>query len=440
MGRLFGTDGVRGVANRGLTPELALSLGRSAAKILKQGKSGEIYIGRDTRISGDMLEAALVAGITSAGANAVLLGVVPTPGVAHLVRAEGALAGVVISASHNPMEDNGIKFFSGDGFKLSDELEDEIAARLEDRSNLPIGREIGRVRRDEEAWLRYGRHLAGLGVPLHGLRVVVDCANGAAWQVAPWVLRELGADCLAINAAPNGININVGCGSTHPEQLQQAVLAHGAQVGLAHDGDADRLIAVDEKGQVVNGDQILAICALHDLEKGLLPKNTVAATVYSNLGLHLALKARSGKVLVTKAGDRYVLEAMLRENLKLGGEQSGHVIFLDYSTTGDGIITALQLLRIMIRSGRPLSELAAQMPMVPQVLLNVPVRSKAWEGNPAIQEVIGRVAGRLGGDGRIFVRSSGTESLIRVLAEGLEEDLVKEAAAEVAAVIKRELG
>ncbi len=448
MSRIFGTDGVRGVANRTLTPELAMALGRSAARELAGGGRGPIYVGKDTRISGDMLEAALVAGITSAGVDAVLLGVIPTPGVAYLTRREHATAGAVISASHNPMPDNGIKFFYGDGFKLPDDAEDRIAAGLEQAAlagapgagERPEGADVGRIRSDEGAWQRYGAYLAGLGQPLHGLRIVVDCANGAAWQVSPWVLRQLGADCQAINVSPDGLNINVDCGSTHPQALQAAVRQAGAHVGLAHDGDADRLIAVDEHGDLVDGDRILTICGLDLLRANRLPGRAVAATLYSNLGLQLALQNEGGEVVTTKAGDRYVLEAMRQQGLTLGGEQSGHVIFLEHSTTGDGILTALQLLGVVQRTGRPLSELAAQMTSVPQVLLNVQVRAKAWEDNQAVQAAIADGRDALGRTGRLFVRTSGTEPLIRVLAEGLDAAQVDMIARQVAAVIERELG
>lgn len=440
MGRLFGTDGVRGIANEALTPELAMALGQSGARQLAGGSRGPIYVGRDTRISGQMLEAALVAGITSAGVDAVLLGVLPTPAVAHLTRTEHATAGVMISASHNPVEDNGIKFFYGDGYKLPDETEDRIEAALHAEWTRPVGAGVGRVRHDADAWRRYGAYLVSLGQPLAGLRVVIDCANGAAYHVAPWVLQQLGATCLVVHAAPNGENINVRCGSTQPESLQEAVPAHQAHIGLAFDGDADRLIAVDEKGELVDGDHILAICGLDMLRAGRLPKQTLAATIYSNMGLQLALQRAGGRVLSTKAGDRYVLEAMRDHGLTLGGEQSGHVIFLEHTTTGDGLLTAIKLMSVQQKAGLPLSELAAQMVSAPQVLKNVRVRSKLWEGNATITAAIDAAQKDLGHTGRLFVRASGTEPLVRVLAEGSDQALVEKAAEQVAAVLQKELG
>jgi phosphoglucosamine mutase len=440
MSRLFGTDGVRGVANATLTPELAMALGRSAARVLAAKHQGPIYVGKDTRISSDMLEAALAAGITSAGVDAVLLGVLPTPAVAYLTHSEQAAAGVVISASHNPVEDNGIKFFHGNGYKLPDETEDRIAAELHDNDERPIGAAVGRIHNDTDAWQRYGAYLTRLGDQLSGLRIVIDCANGAAWQVAPWVMSQLGAECQVIYAEPDGVNINVNCGSTHPQALQQAVRRAGAHIGLAHDGDADRLIAVDERGEIVDGDHILAICGLHMLRSGRLPKNTIVATVYSNMGLQLTMQKVGGKVITTKAGDRYVLEAMLQHDLSLGGEQSGHIIFHQHSTTGDGILTAIQLLSIVKQSGLPLSELSAQMIDVPQVLINVPVRVKEWEQNPLVQEAIKQAEAALGTNGRLFVRTSGTELLVRVLAEGTDAFQVQQQADMVAEVLKRELG
>lgn len=439
MERLFGTDGVRGVANSELTPELALKLGRAGARVLA-GHGETILVGRDTRISGDMLEAALVAGITAAGGKAVLLGVIPTPGVAYLTRVTGAAAGVVISASHNPVADNGIKFFSGDGYKLPDEVEDQIAAILDELGDVPIGARVGRAVGDPEAWRRYADFLVGTSLPLAGMRILVDCANGAAFRVAPYVLERLGAQVIAINTQPDGVNINVNCGSTHPEQAQQAVRQCRADVGLTHDGDADRLIAIDERGELVDGDHILAICGLELLRQNRLPQNTVVATLYSNMGLELALRPEGGRVLTTKAGDRYVLEAMRENRLALGGEQSGHVIFLEHTTTGDGVLTALQLLSAMRRSGSKLSELASQMQAVPQSLVNVKVKDKAWESSALIQEVVGEAQSRLGSDGRLFVRASGTEPLIRVMAEGMDARLVAELTDKVAAVIRQELG
>jgi phosphoglucosamine mutase len=438
MGLLFGTDGVRGVANRELTVELALQLGRAAAQVLTDG-SGSILVGRDTRISGDMLEAALVAGIASTGAEAILLGVIPTPGVAYLTQRLGVAAGVVISASHNPVADNGIKFFSGDGYKLSDHMEAQIEAALEQSQVLPVGAGVGRINRAEDVWLQYANALIGASVPLNGLNVVVDCAAGAAASIAPYVFERLGAAVEVINAVPNGTNINVNCGSTHPEQVKDAVLALHADVGVAFDGDADRVIAVDEKGRIVNGDAILAICGTDLLRTGALPRNTVVATQYSNLGLELALRQVGGKLVTTQAGDRYVLEEMLAHGYILGGEQSGHVIFLQHATTGDGILTALQLLSIMRRTGQSLSSLADIMRPVPQQLVSVRVKSKDWQDNTRIQAEVSAKQALLGEHGRLFVRASGTEPLLRVMVEGVDAHQVEVIAKEVAAVISAEL-
>ncbi len=440
MARLFGTDGVRGVANRELSPELALSLGRAGAFVLAKPKEAPILVGRDTRISGDMLEAALVAGIASAGVDALLVGVVPTPAVAYLTKHMKAAAGVMISASHNPVIDNGIKFFSAGGFKLSEDVEDEITARLHSVDELPIGENVGRIRARHEAWRDYAEFLLSLGPGLQGMRIVVDAAHGAAYRIAPHVLSDLGAEVIPIDVKPNGININVKCGSTHPTQLQKAVVEHQAHVGLAFDGDADRLIAVDEQGRVVDGDHLLVIFSLDMLSRGELKRKTVAATSYSNLGLHRALAKHGGQVLTVNAGDRYVLEAMLREKLNLGGEQSGHIIFTDHSTTGDGLLTALRLLAVMRQTGQPLSELADQMERIPQYLVNVTVHSKKWQENEAVCKAIAEAEEQLAGQGRLLVRASGTEPVIRVMAEGFDSEHVRQLANTVAATIKQELG
>ncbi|MDI9419264.1 MAG: phosphoglucosamine mutase [Firmicutes bacterium] len=442
MARLFGTDGVRGVANRELTPELALQLGRAGAVVLAE-KSGrpKILIGKDTRISGDMLEAALIAGTTSTGADVYLLGVVPTPAVAYLTKLLKADAGIMISASHNPVDDNGIKFFADSGFKLSDATEDRIEELIDSEIDLrPVGADLGRVYRQENALDLYIHFLLStVALNLSGLHIAVDCANGAASQAAPAVLRKLGARVSVINNEPNGININVDCGSTHIEVLQEYVKQVKADFGFSYDGDADRVLAVDEQGNVINGDQILAICGLHLLAQGRLSQNRIAATVYSNGGLAQAMEQAGGEVVTTAAGDRYVLEAMLEQGLVLGGEQSGHVIFLEHGTTGDGILTTLQLLSVVAQSGRKLSELAQVMPIYPQVLENVRVASKeGWEQNPQIRRAIDGVKAKLGTQGRIFVRASGTEPVIRVMGEHPDEALLTEAVSEVAAVIKSE--
>lgn len=444
MGKLFGTDGVRGVANQELTPDLAFKLGRAGAFVLaKEHRRPKILIGKDTRLSGDMLEHALAAGICSVGADVTILGVIPTPGVAYLTRALGAQAGVVISASHNPMEDNGIKFFGSNGYKLPDILEEEIEEMIIEGKKLPspVGKDVGRVEYLNDAVKRYTLYLTeSLGSDLSGLKIVVDCANGAASLAAPEVLTGLGAEVIPVFNHPDGININAGCGSTHPKELMELVKQHGADLGIAHDGDADRTLLVDENGTLVDGDKIMVFCSKHLKDKNLLKGNKMVVTVMSNLGLRLALKKSGIEVLETKVGDRYVLEKMLESGAVLGGEQSGHIIFSEYNTTGDGIATALQVLKVMAETGQPLSQLAAQMTRLPQVLINVRVKDKTgWETNPAIKEAITRVEGILKDTGRVLVRPSGTEPLIRVMAEGPDETLLRELVQEIVRVVEREL-
>ena len=446
MARLFGTDGVRGVANTQLTPELAFRLGRAATFLFgEEHERPTVLIGRDTRISGHMLEAALAAGICSAGGEAVLLGVVPTPAVAYLTRKLNAQAGVVISASHNPYPDNGIKFFAGTGYKLPDAVEDrleELVLTHEDNLPRPTGDKVGMITYRHDLIQAYVDYVAStVDTDFCGLKIVLDCANGAAYETAPMVLRRLGADVVVLNATPNGTNINDHCGSTHIGGLQQAVTAHGAQLGIAHDGDADRCLAVDENGEVVDGDQIMVICALDLLRRGKLADNTLVATVMSNLGLHQAIKQAGGKVLVTPVGDRYVLEAMREKGLVLGGEQSGHIIFSDYNTTGDGILTALQLIANVKKSGKKLSELAKLMTRFPQLLVNIQVKSKeGWQQNERIAAAIREGEAALGETGRILVRPSGTEPLIRVMAEGPVAAELERIVNTIAAIIRRELG
>lgn len=445
MSRLFGTDGVRGVANRDLTPELAYRLARAGAWRLSSSHRPTIIVGRDTRLSGEMLEAAMVAGFASMGADVRLVGVTTTPSIAYLTRALGADAGVMISASHNPFPDNGIKFFSGDGFKLPDEVEDKIeeeVRRARDELPRPEGTGIGRVRRDEAAVSAYVEHLARtISGSLEGLKLVVDCANGSASLIAPTLLRHLGATVTAIHASPDGQNINVACGSTHPASLQRAVVEHGADAGLAYDGDADRVIAVDERGELVDGDQIMAICALRLAEHGQLPGNTIVATVMSNYGLEAALRPAGVRIVRTAVGDRYVLAEMLSGGYRLGGEQSGHIIFLDLNTTGDGLATSLQLLSILKESGGKLSELAAVMEKYPQVLKNYPAAHKErLQDNAAIRAVIARVEMQLGEEGRVLVRPSGTERLVRVMVEGKRPLAELEALVEeIGSVVQQEL-
>jgi len=432
MGKMFGTDGVRGVANSKLSPELAFKLGRAGAHVLARDSAiNHMVIGKDTRISGDMLEAALVAGICSAGIDVIKLGVMPTPAIAYLTRDLKAAGGVVISASHNPVEDNGIKFFSASGYKLPDEIEADIEALVEEECvNIPYptGGDVGRSHRLDDAVDRYVEYAKGIfSTNLSGLKIVVDCANGAAYQVAPRVFSELGAAVTPIFNYPDGININDGCGSTHPEALMDAVVSTGADLGLALDGDADRVLAVDSNGRLVDGDQIMVICARHLKEIGLLVENTVVVTVMSNLGLHLALRDSGIRVVETKVGDRYVLEELLRTGARFGGEQSGHIISLDHNTTGDGVLTALQLLTVLQESGRPLDQLASQMEQFPQLLENVPVEDKSLVMNSAVlAEAIKKLELELGGKGRILVRPSGTEPLVRVMAEGRDMGQLKD--------------
>lgn len=448
MGRLFGTDGVRGAANTELTPELAFRLGKAAGIWFKKadGRQPEILIGRDTRLSGQMLEAALAAGICSAGGNAVLAGILPTPAIAYLTSNNDFDAGVVISASHNPFGDNGIKFFAHDGRKLPDSVEDEIAAIAladDEPGTRPAGAEVGRIRPVEDNLLNcYVDHVvAAAGTKLSGLKVVLDCANGAAYEVAPAVLRRLGAAVTVLCDEPDGININAGCGSTHLEKLQRAVVELGADVGVAHDGDADRCLMVDGRGQVIDGDVIMAICAAELKKKGKLVDNTLVVTVMSNLGLHVAMRNIGVRCEVTAVGDRYVLESMINNGYVLGGEQSGHVIFADFATTGDGLITATQVLAAMQKTNRTLANLASIMTVFPQVLVNVRVKSKdGWETNTAIRRAIAEAEAKLGDTGRILVRPSGTEPLIRVMAEGPDQGELDALAAAVAEVVVQELG
>ena len=445
MARLFGTDGVRGVANAELTPELTFRLGWAAAYYFgTEHAKPEFLIGRDTRKSGPMLEAALCAGICSAGGNAVVLGVIPTPGVAWLTRKSGAAAGVVISASHNPFADNGIKFFSGAGYKLPDAVEDELASLVQggmDQLQRPSGKAVGTITYRHDRVNEYQEFLCGIMTEnLAGLRLVIDCANGAASEAAPAVLRKLGATLQVIHAEPDGININDNCGSTHMESLRQAVVATGADLGLAFDGDADRCLAVDETGAIIDGDQIMVILADELMRRGALNQSSLVTTVMSNIGLHQAIRRSGGKVVVTAVGDRYVLETMREQKLSLGGEQSGHIIFGEHSTTGDGLMTGLQLLAAVKRNGCGLNKLGGLMVRFPQVLVNVRVRSKAgWEQNENIAAAVRQAEETLGEDGRVLVRASGTEPLIRVMAEGPDQVELEALAETVAVVIRAEL-
>ena len=454
MGKLFGTDGVRGLANADLTPELALALGRAAVgELLAEGAGGEgpaparpaVLVGRDPRASGTLLESALVAGILSAGGDVLAAGVVPTPAVAFLTRHYGAAAGAVISASHNAMPDNGIKFFGPEGFKLPDAVEDRIEAALGSQDHgapRPTGVGVGVLRpAADDAVEAYLAHLLE-GIPdLDGLEVVVDCANGSAAEIAPEAYRRAGAKVTAVAADPDGHNINDGVGSTHPEHVQAALARSGARVGLAHDGDADRLLAVDEHGTLVDGDVILAICALDARDRGELPTNTVVTTVMTNLGFRQAMDHHGIAVTQTAVGDRYVLEAMRAGGHTLGGEQSGHLIFLDRATTGDGLLTGLRLLSVVARTGRPLSELATVMRRLPQVLVNVRVADRhALEGATAVWKAVEQEQARLGDTGRVLVRPSGTEALVRVMVEAETQEEANATADRLAAVVAAELG
>lgn len=441
MGRLFGTDGVRGVANRELTAELALSLGSAAARRLAgPGKPGRhvAVIGRDPRASGEMLEAAVIAGLTSQGVDALRVGILPTPAVAYLTGAYDADFGVMISASHNPMPDNGIKIFGPGGHKLDDDTEDQIEQLVAAGPGLrPIGAGLGRVIDAEDAADRYLRHVGKASTqPLDGLSVVVDCAHGVASSAAPRAYRAAGARVIAINAEPNGLNINDRCGSTHLDSLRAAVLAHGADLGLAHDGDADRCLALDASGKLVDGDAIMVVLALAMQEAGELASNTLVTTVMSNLGLHHAMRSAGVTVRTTGVGDRYVLEELRSGEYSLGGEQSGHIVMPALGSTGDGIVTGLRLMTRMVQTGSSLADLAAPMQPFPQVLINVTVADKTTAAAaPAVRSAVDEAAAELGDTGRILLRPSGTEPMIRVMVEAPEEDIAQRVAARVAEAV-----
>lgn len=448
MGKYFGTDGVRGEANVELTPELAFKLGRFGGYVLSQHEEETplVFVGRDTRISGEMLEHALIAGLLSVGIRVYKLGVIATPGVAYLVRTERASAGVMISASHNPALDNGIKFFGGDGFKLDDDRELEIEALLdaaEDTLPRPSAQGLGTVMEYPEGLRKYQEFLVSTGVQLEGMHVVLDTANGAASTSARQIFADLGAQLTVIGENPDGLNINDGVGSTHPEHLQEKVKEVGAAIGLAFDGDSDRLIAVDENGEIVDGDKIMYIIGSYLSSKGLLEKNTIVTTVMSNLGFHKALDAKGIQKEITAVGDRYVVEEMRKSGYNLGGEQSGHVVIMDYNTTGDGQLTGVQLTKIMQETGKKLSELAAEVTIYPQKLVNIRVensmKDKAMEV-PAIREIIEKMEAEMAGNGRILVRPSGTEPLLRVMAEAPTHEEVDYYVDTIAAVVQAEIG
>lgn len=446
MGRMFGTDGVRGVAGTELTIELATRLGQAGAYVLtkEQEHQPTIIVGCDTRISGGMLANALMAGICSVGANAIYVGVMPTPAIAYLTRKHKVDAGVVISASHNPMEFNGIKFFNGDGYKLSDDLENEIEDLIQNNMKdvvLPIGSEIGRIDyrfdiRDE--YVEFMKKT--VPVDLHGMKIVIDCAEGASHYTSVKTLQDLGADLVAIHTNPDGTNINANCGSTHMEELQARVVYEKADVGLAFDGDADRMLAVDENGRVVDGDQLMAICGNYMKEKGTLKSNTIVVTVMTNLGFTLMGDKKHINIEKTKVGDRYVLENMLANGYNIGGEQSGHIIFLDDNTTGDGLLSALRLLQVMVTTGEKLSKLAQVMEILPQALVNAKVpnhKKDKYMEYSEIAEAIEEVEKKFNGEGRVLIRPSGTEPLVRVMIEGKDQKIIEEEAKKLAELITK---
>lgn len=446
MGVLFGTDGVRGIANVELTPERAFALGRAGSYVLARreaGKRPRILVGKDTRISGDMLEAALIAGICSTGADVLTVGVIPTPAVAYLTQKYQASCGIVISASHNPVQDNGIKFFGAKGYKLPDEVEAEIEALVlagTDDLPRPFGKDIGQVYDIEEALNNYLSYLidcCDLTEDLQGLTVVMDCANGASYQAGPELFTRLGARVIPINSSPNGVNINERCGSTHTESLRRAVLEHHADLGIAYDGDADRCIVIDELGHELDGDYIMVICALDMRRRGVLQPAQVVATVMSNIGLDIALRRENITVESCKVGDRYVLEKMIETGATIGGEQSGHIIFLEHATTGDGLLTSLKLVEVVKRTGLSLSKLAQEMEKYPQKLVNVRLDNKEEIlAHPLVLESLQEAEKKLGEMGKLVVRPSGTEPLVRLMAQGPQEHILEEVIAQIKEAIE----
>jgi len=446
MKKLFGTDGIRGIANREpITAEVIFHIGRAGAYLFKDEVNPKILIGRDTRISGDMLEAALIAGICSAGVDVLRVGIAPTPVVAYLTRAYHANCGIVISASHNPFDHNGIKYIRGDGFKFSD-LEEEEIERIyfenHSKNEWPTKKNIGRVKElseGEEKYIDYIKSTLPSKFTLKRYKIVLDCANGASYLIVPRVFTELGAEIITINDKPNGININFNCGSVHPASLKKEVLRQKADLGFSYDGDADRVIAVDEKGNIVDGDQTMAICALNLIKKGQLPNKTVVTTLMSNIGFDKIIEKSGGKVIRTNVGDRYVLEMMNKVKAALGGEQSGHIIFSQYSTTGDGLLTSLQLLKVLQEEGKSLSSLASVMEKYPQTILNLKVKNKIqFFKNIRIEEIIKKIEKELDGKGRIYVRPSGTEPLIRILLEAEDKDKLEKISQDLREVIEKE--
>ena len=446
MTKYFGTDGIRGIANKELTPELAFQIGRAGAHVLTKGEKGKILIGKDTRISGDMLEASLIAGITSIGLDVVTLGVVPTPALAYLTREYGAIAGIVISASHNPGEYNGIKFFNKDGLKLSDSIEEKIENILNKKETIdlkPTGKDIGRVECEVNGARDYKEFLKkSINIDLKGIKVAMDCGNGALYKIGPEIIKELNGEVVYVNASPDGMNINNSCGSTNPKIIQDLVRREKADIGVSFDGDADRIIAVDEKGKLLDGDHILAICASYLKENNKLKNNTVVGTVMTNMGLDIYLEKLGIDIFKSDVGDRYVLQEMLKSDYVLGGEQSGHIIFLEYNTTGDGLATALHLLEVMISSGKTMSELNGTMKDYPQVLTNALVANEKkykYLEDIVIKDEIEKIERHFHGNGRVVIRPSGTEPLVRVMIEGEDQKEIDDIAKDLAVLIEERL-
>lgn len=447
MGKLFGTDGIRGIANKDLTPELAFKVGRAGAYILAKGKKGKILVGKDTRVSGDMLEAALTAGITSMGLDVVSLGIIPTPAVAYLTRKYEALAGVVISASHNPGEYNGIKFFNFEGLKLPDEVENQIEDIILNNIELdqrPSGDNIGKVYKEENGAKDYKEYLKStINIDLTGLKIAMDCGHGALYEIGPSIIKELNGEVVVVNNTPDGININNKCGSTNPDIIRELVLKEKADIGLSFDGDADRIIAIDNEGKLMDGDHILAVCGTYLKEQNRLKNNTVVGTIMTNMGLDTYLKANGMNIVKTSVGDRYILEEMLASGYVLGGEQSGHIIFLDYNTTGDGLATGLHLLEVMKSSGKTMAELNNLMTDFPQILINAKVKNDLkykYLDNNDIREEIERIEELFHGEGRVVIRPSGTEPLVRVMIEGKNQEEITKVASDLAKFIEERIG
>lgn len=447
MAKLFGTDGVRGIANEDLTPELAFKIGRAGAYILTEGNSGSIVVGKDTRASGDMLEAALIAGITSIGLNVISLGIIPTPAVAYLTRKYEALAGVMISASHNPGEYNGIKFFNEKGLKLSDDIENEIEDIILNKKEInlrPIGDRLGRVSIEENGARDYKTFLkSSINLELSGMKIAMDCGHGALSKIGPQIIRELNGEVIAVNTSPDGMNINDNCGSTNPDIIKELVIKNKADIGFSFDGDADRIIAVDNKGNLIDGDHILAICGTYLKETGKLKNNTVVGTSMTNMGLDKYLKEKGMNIVKTDVGDRYILEEMLAKDYVLGGEQSGHIIFLEYNTTGDGLATAMHLLEVIKYYKKDSSELNSIMIKYPQVLINAKVdnnKKYKYLDDLDIKEKIEQIEKKFHGQGRVVIRTSGTEPLVRVMIEGRDHEEIHGIASDLAQFIEKRLG